>query len=582
MLGLLGWCTGITFYPEQVGIGVPQAVVGDEAQSFCYNVRESMAQLATTNNTFDGTILIPSDGHSFGQARDQYASVTFAQAMAPSVIVLVESESDVQAAVKFASQCEYSVSIRSGGHSYLGTSSCDSSKGQCLQIDVTGLNIREILPAQAKIGPGNRLRDAAEFLKQNGRFVPTGECPGVALGGHMQTGGFGLFARHFGPFVNRVGGFRIVLADGEVHDIVTPSEETSTLNDDIFYAVLGGASGSWGVVTEMTLNTIADEDFFSVYWKLGYWWDTPEDTEGIVNMMRTFSEMANEKIDDTRWSIHASVVGAKNLPGLGNRIQLEFSWVAPMEQKDEYDFDFFQKIDSACTGCTRFRYINVTEPLSQIWRHRYLRTLIDETTGREFPLPYTRSMQSLQAIPQPDGMESIVRATAALMPGRFSPHFVISQITTINEANINRALPWQQDKIGITLDYFYIPPTEWVIDHEQRALNFAKVLRDASDGEDHRMYWAAFDNPVMEKDWPKYFDNEEKFRRLQGIKQKYDPTNIFQNKMSIPMPTEGELDLATAANMQAINGTATTTNNSFFDQEECAVGSLVESCTETS
>ena len=580
LLGVLGWFTGLHIFPEELGIGsqdtFTKAAAKDGGASLtariCDTPRTSIHSFSNTGR-LDGSILLPSDGHNYGQARDQYASVTYAQTLSPSAIILVASEADVQAAVQFAAECNYSVSIRSGGHSYLGTSSCDSTKGHCLQIDVSGLNHRVMQQEnqQIRLGPGNRLEDAAEFLKDHGRFLPTGECPSVALGGHMQTGGFGLFTRHFGPFADSVEAFRIVLADGQLHEIVTPVlGETSQQNDDIFYAVLGGASGSWGVVTEMILNTIHDDDYFSVYWKLAYWWDTEEDTNGIVNMMRTWTKMAKERKDDWRWAAHWSVVGAKNVPTMGNRIQLEGSWVAPKEQAHEYDFDFFQSIDDACTNCKRFRYINVTEPLSQIWRYRYLRTLINKGTGREFPVPYTRSMQQTQEFPSPDGIEGITRSMAKLLPSRTSPYFTIHQLTTLRAAKPNRALPWPNDAFSITLDYFYVPPSDWFIDHNKRALDFGKDIRDNANGDDHRMYWAAYDNPHIHKDWPKYFDSEEKFQRLQGIKQRYDPTNLFQNKMSIPLP--GGQVAGHNATTQEIPG-ADCDGNSAPGQAECSLTS---------
>lgn len=38
---------------------------------------------------------------------------------------------------------------------------------------------------------------------------------------------------------------------------------TSPLNDDLFYAVLGGASGSFGTIVEITLDTIDERKYFS-------------------------------------------------------------------------------------------------------------------------------------------------------------------------------------------------------------------------------------------------------------------------------------------------------------------------------
>ena len=178
LLGVLGWFTGLHIFPEELGIGRQDTFIKSTTQEdgdlltttsrSCDNPRTSIASFASTGR-LDGYVLVPSNGHSYGRARDQYASVTYAQSLSPSAIVLVESEPDVQAAVQFASECNYSVSIRSGGHSYLGTSSCDSSQGQCLQIDVSGLNHREFSPRdtqQVRLGPGNRLEDAADFLKE--------------------------------------------------------------------------------------------------------------------------------------------------------------------------------------------------------------------------------------------------------------------------------------------------------------------------------------------------------------------------------------------------------------------------------
>ena len=41
---------------------------------------------------------------------------------------------------KYAKQCDFKVSIRSGGHQYSGLSSCNSNINKCIQIDVSSLN----------------------------------------------------------------------------------------------------------------------------------------------------------------------------------------------------------------------------------------------------------------------------------------------------------------------------------------------------------------------------------------------------------------------------------------------------------
>ena len=64
--------------------------------------------------------------------------------------------------------------------------------------------------------------------------------------------GFGPWSRQLGRFNNYVSSFDIVLADGSLMSVTTPEEGVSSkLNDDIWHAVLGGASGSFGVIGRM-------------------------------------------------------------------------------------------------------------------------------------------------------------------------------------------------------------------------------------------------------------------------------------------------------------------------------------------
>ena len=52
-------------------------------------------------------------------------------------------------------------------------------------------------------------------MAERDMFVPGGICSHVHLGGHVQTGGYGMLTRSFGLLSDHVEGFDIVLADGE-------------------------------------------------------------------------------------------------------------------------------------------------------------------------------------------------------------------------------------------------------------------------------------------------------------------------------------------------------------------------------
>merc|ERR1719295_315527 len=150
------------------------------------------------------------------------------------------------------------VTIRSGGHQYSGLSSCN---GSCIQIDMADYDHFEISNATALVsaGPNVRLGNFFAALAEKNLNLPGGACSEVALGGHVQTGGFGRTIRSQGLLLDHVVAFDIITSDGQSRHVAKPSANSKgSLNDDLFWAVLGGSPGAWGVVTNYEL--VADRD----------------------------------------------------------------------------------------------------------------------------------------------------------------------------------------------------------------------------------------------------------------------------------------------------------------------------------
>ena len=164
------------------------SVHGQHHPIHCARVEESLTALSPS--LFTGNVFVPDDGTAYDEARSQFASFNFPERVHPAVIVEAMSEEDVQAAILFANECGYKVAPRSGGHSYIGTSSCT---GMCLQIDVKHINHTSVTGDYLTAGTGSTLLGLADTLLANGMHLPTGECPEVRVGGHVQTGGVGVW-----------------------------------------------------------------------------------------------------------------------------------------------------------------------------------------------------------------------------------------------------------------------------------------------------------------------------------------------------------------------------------------------------
>ena len=72
-----------------------------------------------------------------------------------------------------------------------------------------------------KAGISFSLNEFYKLLIGRGIFLPGGQCSHVHLGGHVQTGGYGMITRAFGLLSDYVEGFDIVLADEEAARLVT-------------------------------------------------------------------------------------------------------------------------------------------------------------------------------------------------------------------------------------------------------------------------------------------------------------------------------------------------------------------------
>ncbi|HEX2822295.1 MAG TPA: FAD-binding protein, partial [Streptosporangiaceae bacterium] len=108
----------------------------------------------------------------------------------PAGVLLAESDDDVIEGVALAAERGWTVSVRSGGHSWAAWSLRDDA----LLIDLGAMRDIGYEPATGVVSARPAVQGALElapFLAERGRAFPGGHCASVGLGGYLLQGGQG-------------------------------------------------------------------------------------------------------------------------------------------------------------------------------------------------------------------------------------------------------------------------------------------------------------------------------------------------------------------------------------------------------
>lgn len=174
--------------------------------------------------------------------------------------VAAESAADIARAVEIARRHDLKLAIKGGGHSYYGNS---NAAGSLLiwtrRMDAVELH-DSFAPVGAPVGsagvPAVSVGAGAiwgrvhyRVMVEGGRYVQGGGCLTVGVSGFVMGGGFGSLSKSFGTGASNLLEAELVTADGQVR-VVSAHREP-----ELFFALRGGAGGSFGVVSRMTLRT---------------------------------------------------------------------------------------------------------------------------------------------------------------------------------------------------------------------------------------------------------------------------------------------------------------------------------------
>jgi aclacinomycin oxidase len=167
----------------------------------------------------------------------------------PDVVRLVQSTAQVVDALNDAVRDKLRVVVRSGGH--------------CLEGFVADPAVRVLIDMSLMNGISYDLEMSAFAIEAGailgevyrklffgwGVMIPAGESPDIGIGGHVVGGAFGFLCREHGLAADYLYAVEVVVMDKSgIARCVVATREPSDPNRDLWWAHTGGGGGNFGIV----------------------------------------------------------------------------------------------------------------------------------------------------------------------------------------------------------------------------------------------------------------------------------------------------------------------------------------------
>ena len=450
----------------------------------------------------DGDLVTPDDA-GYDEARAIFNAMHDRR---PALIARCTSTADVVAAVNHGREAGLEIAVRGGGHSVAGQSTCEGG----LVIDLGGLSAIAVDPGAkiAAAGGGAQWGAYDAATQEHGLHTPGGRVTTTGVGGFTLGGGMGWTSSKWGLTCDSLVGAEVVLADGSV---VFASENE---NPELFWALRGGG-GNFGVVTRFDLRLHQLGPI--VLAGLALW---PIDrAQEVLPAWRDLMDDAPDELGTGMVVITAPPEDfvpdhLKGRPALG----LAAIWCGDPEEGAKQiqplkdlgpEVDLIQPMPY-----TAFQaMIDASAPhgIRSYWRGEYMDAVSDEALDTflahapalvEAGMPFTQMIlfrigQAISAVPED--------ATAY---SHRDARYLFHPITL-----------WQDpaDDVGMMA----------------AARAFAKAMRPFDQG-------MAYLNFTAEPDRVREAFGDAKYRRLQAVKDEYDPDNLFRLNPNIEPSRKAE------------------------------------------
>jgi FAD/FMN-containing dehydrogenase len=418
----------------------------------------------------------------------------------PAALVRCRSVEDVVAAVRAARDSGLSIAVRGGGHGVAGHCVAEGS----LVVDLREMRSVSVDPTArvARAGGGCQWEDVDRAAFAHGLAVTGGTFWDTGIGGLTLGGGLGFLMGTAGLTCDNLVGATVVTATG---DTVRAGEDG---DPELLWALRGGG-GNFGVVTEFTyrLHPVGPFTMGRVL--------VPLEPDGAT-VLALAAELAASGPDE----LVMFVIGPSGLDAEGNELEpgsvryvvrLDLMFQGAAEDLEPLVAPF-RALSAATVVLTPGTYLDVQAGpllpfgLRNYWKGHFVRALDGPTIEA--------ALEAMTTVPGPF---SILLMEAITGQARREPQG--------GAAFGQRAATWNVSALGIWED----PAADDA--HIGWVRRFVDRIRPGSlTGAGYGNYSSADES--AERIRAAYGD--DRFARLQRIKARYDPENVFRFNHNIP------------------------------------------------
>jgi FAD/FMN-containing dehydrogenase len=422
----------------------------------------------------------------------------------PALIVQCAGVADVVTSVNFARERNLLVAVRGGGHNAAGNAVCDGglvidlSRMKGVRVDPLARTVR----AEGGVTIGELDHESQAF----GLAVPMGVVTETGIAGLTLAGGVGWLRRKYGLSCDNLISTDVVTANGE---LVTASSEN---NADLLWALQGGG-GNFGVVTsfEFRAHPVGPDVFFAFVIHPG----TGADAQAALQFYREWSQAAPDEISSFAILWHAPEIEEIPAEHHGAPIVVYLAMHAGDAGAGEAAMQSLRDYGSPIadlSGVTPYlevqRFFDADYPAHEMryyWKSRYLNDLSADAIDALIRLnEASPSHHSTLDVWQLGGALSRVPPQNTAFGDRFAPYLIGIESNWESPEDDAACIEWGRE-VFRALEPF---------SSDREYFNFPGLYEEG-------------DQSVRDTFGPN-------LGRLQSVKRKYDPNNLFRLNHNIP------------------------------------------------